>query len=295
MARQPRQVTSDYDYTVEKVPVFTPEGENTGSFMTRRTDNGTILKVGVTKDYNVVNNAQVVDPVKDVLADLGLEATSEKYYVMNDGARFKARFEFKDEQIEIPQVGDVLGFRLDVDNSFNLMHRIRTIGGALRLACLNGMTTLDKEHGISAKHSNKFSIDSVIKAVRDSLTAFKALGDKNNIFTRMAGVNVSQEKGLNVLQNLTDKGTISEVRREGIARIWNNPSHEEDSERNLYNLLNATTQFATHEVAETHFEMSEKLTNNITKLFSKAVDNESSLNLLWKEPKKKEVVVTVTE
>ena len=167
----------------------------------------------------MVNNRDVMEPVKNVLADLGLEPTSEKHYVMGGGARFKARFEFKDTQVEIPKVGDTLGFRLDLDNSFNLMHRIRTIGGGLRLVCTNGMTTLDKEHGISCKHSNKFSVDNVVRAVKDALNAFQDLGKADNPFTLMASREVSQEQGLNILQNLTSKGTISEVRREGIARI----------------------------------------------------------------------------
>lgn len=294
MARQPIAITSDYDYTVEKVPVFTPEGKNTGSFMTRRTDNGRILKVGVTKDYNVVNNRDVYGPVKDVLADLGLTPTSEKHFVIGGGARYKCRFEFKDETVEIPKVGDTLGFRLDLDNSFNLMHRIRTMGGGVRLVCLNGMTTLDKEHGISCKHSNRFSIDNVVKAVKDSLNAFQNLANADNPFTLMAGREVSQDQGLNILQSLTNKGTISEVRREGIARIWNDPSHGEDENRNLYNLLNAVTQFTTHEVAETNFEMSERLNTNVTRLFSKAAKDEKILTGLWK-PVEDDSQIVITE
>jgi hypothetical protein len=293
MARQPVAVTSDWDYDVEKVPVFTPEGKKTGSFMTRRIDNGSILKVGVSKDYNVVNNRDVMNPVKDVLSDLGLEPTSEKFYVMNGGARFKYRCEFKDNTIEIPKVGDTLGFRLDLDNSFNLMHRIRTMGGGLRLACLNGMTTLDKEHGISCKHSNKFSVDNIVKAVRGALNAFEDLAKPDNPFTLMASREVSQEQGLNILQAMAKKGTISEVRREGIARIWNGPDHQEDEARNLYNLLNAATQFTTHEVAETNFEMSERLNTNITKVLLKAARDEKTLNTLW-TPAKEDEVVTVT-
>jgi hypothetical protein len=285
-------ITSDWDYDVEKVPAFTPEGKSTGSFMTRRIDNGTILKVGVSKDYNVVNNRDVMEPVQNVLADLGLEPTSEKHFVMGGGARFKARFEFKDTQVEIPKVGDTLGFRLDLDNSFNLMHRIRTIGGGLRLVCTNGMTTLDKEHGISCKHSNKFSVDNVVRAVKDALNAFQDLGKADNPFTLMASREVSQEQGLNILENLTKKGTISEVRREGIARIWNGPDHQEDEARNLYNLLNAATQFTTHEVAETNFEMSERLTSNITKQLLKAAREEKHLSALWTPVESDAVVVT---
>ena len=286
-------INSDWDYDVEKVPVFDEKGKKIdGQFMTRRVDTGLVLKCGVSKDYNVVNNRQVMEPVKNVLADLGLEATSEKHYVMGGGARFKARFEFKDTQVEIPKVGDTLGFRLDLDNSFNLMHRIRTMGGGLRLVCTNGMTTLDKEHGISCKHSNKFSVNNVVKAVQDALGAFKKLADDDNPFTLMASREVSQEQGLNILQNLTDKGTISEVRREGIARIWNNPSHNEDDSRNLYNLLNAATEFTTHEVAETNFEMSERLNSNVTRVLLKAAKDEKALTGLWTPKKNEEVVIT---
>ena len=108
----------------------------------------------------------------------------------------------------------------------------------------------------------------------------------------MASREVTQEQGLNILQNLTNKGTISEVRREGIARIWNGPDHQEDEARNLYNLLNAATQFTTHEVAETNFEMSERLTSNITKQLLKAAREEKHLSALWTPAESDTVVVT---
>ena len=286
-------IDSNWDYTVEKIPVFDENGKAVkGEFMHRRVDTGQVLKVGVSKDYNVVNNRDIVNPVQEVLADLGLEPTKVSHYVMGGGARYKARFEFKDTQIELPKVGDAMGFRLDLDNSFNLMHRIRTMGGGLRLVCTNGMTTLDKEHGISCKHSNKFSVKNIVHAVEDALEAFQDLGKADNPFTLMASREVTQEQGLNILQNLTSKGTISEVRREGIARIWNGPDYREDEARNLYNLLNSVTQFTTHEVAETNFEMSERLTNNVTKQLLKAAREESHLNALWTPAESDTVVVT---
>ena len=110
-------ITSDYNYNVEKVPVFTPEGKATGSFMTRRVDNGTILKVGVSKDYNVVQNRELVQPVEDVLSDLGLEPTERKAYVMKNGERMRMRYIFREEQVKIPKVGDTMGFRMDVEQA----------------------------------------------------------------------------------------------------------------------------------------------------------------------------------
>jgi hypothetical protein len=136
-------------------------------------------------------------------------------------------------------------------------------------------------------------VSNIVKAVKDSLDAFKNLGREDNPFTLMASREVSQDQGLNILQSLTNKGTISEVRREGIARVWNDPSHNEDEGRNLYNLLNAVTQFTTHEVADTNFEMSERLNTNVTRLFSKAATDETALTGLW-TPKENEVL-TITE
>ena len=55
---------------------------------------------------------------------------------------------------------------------------------------------------------------------------------------------------LTILNNLTTprfKKVLSEKAREGVARIWNNPTHDEDADRNLYNLNNAVTQYFTHD------------------------------------------------
>ena len=290
-------ITSDWDYQVEKVKCFDPEGQWTGDYMTRRVDrqgpkNGT-LKVGVSKDYNVVQNREIVEPVQDVLSQLGLDPSDIKHYVFNNGARYKARFEFKDTQIELPKVGDAMGFRLDLDNSFDLWHRIKTMGGGLRLVCTNGMTSFDKAHGISCKHSNKFNISSIKKAIGAALDGFYNLAKDDNPFTVMAGREVTQEQGINILQNLANKGDISEVRREAIAKVWNGPTYREDEGRNLYNLLNSVTEYTTHEVAETNFAMSEKINEKVTNRLLVAAKDESVLNSLW-TPAKSDAVVVAT-
>lgn len=287
-------INSDWDYTVEKVPVFDENGKAVkGQFMNRRQDTGQVLKVGVSKDYNVVNNRDIVNPVQEVLADLGLEPTKVSHYVMGGGARYKARFEFKDTQIELPKVGDAMGFRLDLDNSFDLWHRIKTMGGGLRLVCTNGMTTFDKAHGISCKHSNRFNVSNIKKAIGAALDGFYNLAKDDNPFTVMAGREVTQEQGINILQNLVNKGDISEVRREGIAKVWNGPTYREDEARNLYNLLNSVTEYTTHEVAETNFAMSETMNRKVTTRLLGAAKDESILNALW-TPAESDAVVVAT-
>ena len=290
-------ITTDWDYQVEKVKCYDPEGDWTGDWMTRRVDRkgpkkGT-LKVGVSKDYNVVQNRDIVEPVQEVLAQLGLEPTNVKHYVFKNGARYKARYEFKDTQIELPKVGDAMGFRLDLDNSFDLWHRIKTMGGGLRLVCTNGMTAFDKAHGISCKHSNKFNIDSIKRAIGGALEGFYNLAKDDNPYTVMASRRVTQEQGIHILQNLANKGDISELRREAITKVWNDPTHREDEDRNLYNLLNAVTEYTTHELAESNFSMSENINTKVTNRLVLASKDESLLNALW-TPEKSEAVKSET-
>ena len=167
------------------------------------------------------------------------------------------------------------------------------MGGGLRLVCTNGMTTFDKAHGISCKHSNRFNITNIKKAIGAALDGFYNLAKDDNPFTMMASREVTQEQGINILQNLANKGDISEVRREAIAKVWNGPTYREDEGRNLYNLLNSVTEYTTHEVAETNFAMSEKINEKVTNRLLVAAKDESVLNSLW-TPAKSDAVVVAT-
>jgi len=102
-----------------------------------------------------------------------------------------------------------------------------------------------------------------------------------SVYSRLAGVEVEQEKGLIILQNLANAKVFSEKVRESVALIWNNPTHDEDKGRNLYNLNNAVTQHITHEVADERFEYANRVTTNVLKRFDLASRNDARLNKLW--------------
>jgi hypothetical protein len=85
---------------------------------------------------------------------------------------------------------------------------------------------------------------------------------------------------------------FSEKVREAIAKIWNEPTHEEDEDRNLYNLNNAVTQHLTHEVADSRFEYANRVTTNVLKRFDLASRNSKRLEKLWTPQKTVEISVT---
>ena len=282
----------NYDYTVKQVAVPHPEtGNKSGYFMNIRTDNDEIL--GWTSDrYGLVNNADLLDKADAAFEARGI-AVTRKVIVTEGGAKMRAQYDLSGDMFraEVPQVGDTMAYRLTAQNSFDRSLRISFALGLVRLICTNGMVTMEKEVEMVKKHSRQVNIGDIISD--DALdNALAKLGDSVNVYGRLAQVELEQEQGLNILQNLTNSKVISEKVRESIAHIWNSPTHDEDKDRNLYNLNNAVTQHLTHEVADERFEYANRVTTNVLKRFDMAARNPKRLEQLWTPVKSDVVVVT---
>ena len=294
MARNTRPVTQDYDFPVEIESMFTQDGKDTGWKCTRRQDTGQVLQP-VTKDYGLVRYADHIDLVEESFHNAGLHDWNRSIHVVRDGARMYGRYDFPNKTLQLPKVGDELGLRLTINNSYDRSSKISFAVGMVRLVCTNGMTSLDKEFEMNKKHTQAVSLSFISDALENAIGAFDSLTGDNNIFTRMAEKEVKQDEGLAILTNLTNRKVISEKVRESIARVWNDPKHEEDNDRNLYNLLNATTQHLTHGMEGERFELSEKLNRRVTRMFTNAAKSSTKFTSLVELPKKEEEVLTITE
>ena len=82
--------------------------------------------------------------------------------------------------------------------------------------------------------------------------------------------------------------------RDGIVKIWDNPTHQEDEARNLWNLYNATTQHLTHAVNDDRFEYSNTVSSNVLRRLRGAASSPNRLaQLVTSVPK--DVVVTESD
>ena len=164
--------------------------------------------------------------------------------------------------------------------------------GLIRLVCTNGMTTMEKEISMIKKHSASFNLDDFIAG--DALeTAIKRLDSSGNVYKLLARQDVSQEQGLTILNNLTTprfKKVLSEKAREGVARIWNNPTHDEDADRNLYNLNNAVTQYFTHE--QDSVEYAQRSSKRVLEYFEQAAHSGKEGKTFTALTKNEEITVT---
>ena len=270
------------------------KGGKSGYFMNVREDNDEIL--GWTSErYGLVNHRDVLARADEAFEARGIDVT-RKVIVTEGGAKMRAQYDLGGDlfQSEVPQVGDVMAYRLTAQNSFDRSLRVSFALGLVRLVCTNGMTTTEKEVDMVKKHSKQLNIADLV--TDDALdNALAKLKDSVSVYGRLAQVDLSEEQGLNILKTLTQGKVISEKLREEIAKIWVNPTHDEDKARNLYNLNNAVTQHVTHEVADSRFEYANRVTTNVLRRFDLAARNPNRLKKLWTPAKEKDVVVTVTE
>ncbi len=285
-------VNQGFDYHVNQVEVPHPiTGDKSGYFMNVREDNDEIL--GWTTDrYGLVQNSDLLDRADQAFDDRGI-TVDRKVIITEDGAKMRAQYDLQGDafQAEVPQVGDVMAYRLTAQNSFDRSLRVSFALGLVRLVCTNGMTTMEKEVEMVKKHSTQVSIGDIISD--DALDrALAKLATSVNVYSRLADTSIEQEQGLNILQNLTSAKVISEKVRESIAQIWNAPAFDEDKGRNLYNLNNAVTQHMTHDVADERFEYANRVTSNVLKRFDLASRNPQRLKKLWTPQENSEVVVT---
>lgn len=294
MARTAKALGNVWDYDVNLVRTFDREGNQAPGYHTKRMDTGELI-APVSNHYKVVSTRDLVDTAEDAFRSSGLE-WERTIRATVDGARVWAEYNFPNEVVTLPKVkvGDAVGMRLTLGNSYDKTQKASFALGMLRLVCSNGMTALDSEFDFSKRHTGIIDLNGIGSALRNALDSFRALNGENNIFSRMAEIELTQEQGLNILQSLVKDKVVSEVVREGISLTWNDPKHEEDRERNLWNLLNASTQHFTHRtsIADGRYEQANALTRKVTSRF-RDIANDQVLLAAAVQPPKVEELVTV--
>ena len=282
MPKVPTQ-TSDYDFTVEQVPLFDEQGRRTGFFGNQRTDNGIVL--GVTSErYGIQNNAPLIERAEEAFNDQGLGDFEREVVVTGDGQRMRAVYDFKNQikPREDRKKGDNMGLRLTVQNSFDRSLRVSFAMGVLRLVCTNGMTSLEKEQSMTKKHSSGNGLDFLGEALSKAIGSWdKALLTYN----QLEAVEIEQQQGLNALHNLAKAGAISDRMAGAVSKIWNNPTYTEDEGRNLYNLYNAVTEHLTREVEGTRYELAERVNQKVLTRLDQAARSGAKKDKLLLLPK----------
>lgn len=256
-------------YTVESVPSYMQLPDGTfapdGFITNRRTDTMEVLGK-VTERYGIIQNSDLINAAEDAFKAKGLTNYTRNVVVTGEGQKMFATYDFRDHTRKL-KVGDEVGMRLTVKNSFDGVIRGAFDLGMLRLLCSNGMVTLEREVGMTQKHSSGVNVSFITDALQTAIDRW----DKSVVtFDALSDIAVTQEQGRNILARFEQDKVLSGKLRESIELVWNAPTHREDHARNLFNLYNAVTQHITHDVAPTRFELANRVNNTVLTSLAKA-------------------------
>ena len=265
-----------YDLTDEQIAMLNDEGSDpTFAGVYGNFRKGVTTALGSCSErYGIVQTPDITSDIEQIFADKWMDKWEKTVRVIGNGERNYVTYDLKGDGMthelkrrEDRRVGDELGLRLTVKNSYDRSLRLSVQLGFLRLVCTNGMVALAKEFELTRRHQS--GIDTSF--LGEGIT--KALGmadDQAKIFDRLAESEIKQEQGATILSNLEKKKVItSSNMKDSIEAIWNDPSYGEDNGRNLYTLYNATTQHLTRVVEPKRFELAQKVNTNVLRKLNK--------------------------
>jgi len=261
--------STNWDFQVDNIaaPDFQHDGITVkpDHFLNVRRDTGEVLGV-TSKRYGVVQNRELVGVAEDAFnksSDLG--DFDRSVIVTGSGERLFATYDFKNRKRKL-KVGDEVGMRLTLQNSFDTTLRLSFAVGALRLICTNGMATMERDVDMTSKHNSNVNIGFLVDAVKVAVERFEIAC---KAFDKLSQVQFDHDKGFNVLNRLAKSKALSDRQSSKIAGIWASPDYKEDEARSLWNLYNATTQYLTREVEGKRFELSNRVNLNVLKHLSR--------------------------
>jgi hypothetical protein len=283
---RPTNQSNKWNFKVSQVKLVTEGGKFSGYYGNQRDDTGDIL--GVTSEqYGIVQNSDLLEVAQKAFETRGLKDYEQSVIVSGGGQRMFAEFTFKNRQLA-SKVGDTFGTKIVVQNSFDRSLRASLCLGLLRLVCLNGASTMEKEFSMTRKHSTKFSIDFVGEAIDQAMESrARAL----SLYDALAQKSISDEQGVNILKHLVAAGHLSEKLAECMTTLWLAPRRAEDKARNLFNLYNAVTEHLTHQVQAERYEYATKTSQSVlVSLVNASRQNEKFVKLIAPIPQDKVVM-----
>lgn len=204
-----------------------------------RDDTGECLAV-VSKKYHFISHDEIFDPaiklVEDICGILG-KKPKRQVYMSKNGAIATMKFEFKDHVRELHQVGDRVGFRVFVTNSYTGSGATVLRIGGLVLSCTNGMVRFDKDMGTmralhvegSMAKLNIPSAESVINGFDNSVEVWNQYGSKTLSSGSVADTYLPQ---------LLSRGLVTKT----VAQDLVTQRHE-----NAWDLMQSVTHHLTHQ------------------------------------------------
>lgn len=260
MARQTTPHSSNFSFPVTLEPL-TVEGHDSGFYGTVRRDEGFPRVLGVAGErYALLQNSDFINQIEDGFKKADLSGFEREVSVMDHGARCQAQWTFKNRTIKVKKVGDEMAFRVTARNSYDGSWKVSLVDTVERLACLNGAVRSEKGIMLQGKHTSRLNVDRIVGGLGTMLERFETWAQDLDLLV----VPIEQAQGSHILSHAQEDGIISGSTRDGILSFWNAPRRKEDTDRTVYNLWNAGTEFFTHVLKRERFQYADTVNAEFT-------------------------------
>ena len=260
MARQTTPHSSNFSFPVTLEPL-TVEGHDSGFYGTVRRDEGFPRVLGVAGErYALLQNSDFINQIEDGFKKADLSGFEREVSVMDHGARCQAQWTFKNRTIKVKKVGDEMAFRVTARNSYDGSWKVSLVDTIERLACLNGAVRSEKGIMLQGKHTSRLNVDRIVGGLGTMLERFETWAQDLDLLV----VPIEQAQGSHILSHAQEDGIISGSTRDGILSFWNAPRRKEDTDRTVYNLWNAGTEFFTHVLKRERFQYADTVNAEFT-------------------------------
>jgi hypothetical protein len=251
----------DFEVGLERLNLS--NGTPTPAFATVRKDNGKVLGV-VGERYTPMQNSVLFPAVEQVFRSSGHRFEAKGFKVVDDGRQVRAQFRFPDITVNLGK-GDESCLQILVQNSFDGSLKVAFDLGFFRFICSNGLKVplfKGSTFSLMKKHTASLNLDFTAHALEQSIAS---VGDARETFTLWSKTRLTQTQGHKVLNGLVMAKAMTARMSDGVREIWDKPSYEQDSERSVWSLYNATTQHLTHNVAPKRFNLSERVNDQVSR------------------------------
>ena len=260
MARQTTPHSSNFSFPVTLEPL-TVEGHDSGFYGTVRRDEGFPRVLGVAGErYALLQNSDFINQIEDGFKKADLSGFEREVSVMDHGARCQAQWTFKNRTIKVRSVGDEMAFRVTARNSYDGSWKVSLVDTIERLACLNGAVRSEKGIMLQGKHTSRLNVDRIVGGLGTMLERFETWAKDLDLLV----LPIEQAQGSHILSHAQEDGIISGSTRDGILSFWNAPRRKEDTDRTVYNLWNAGTEFFTHVLKRERFQYADTVNAEFT-------------------------------
>ncbi len=223
-------------FKVQKAPIFSQSGvEIKGYEQIQRIDNGQTLSI-VSPGYELVQHMESLQPAVELLGSEGWKVKAS--HIERYGARAYVELHRIDKAFTV--VGEKVGERLMLRNSYDKSSSLIFEFGGLVLRCLNGATAPVGGMGFSGHHTGDLRKD-LNKFIGKLAEIEAGLGSRLIEEYSQLDKKVSPEIAREIV-----KRSLGERREDAVLQYWKTGIGR-DGEMNAWNLYNGVTQFLTHD------------------------------------------------